>query len=141
MFLEEAVRTHLAADATLAAQIASRIYPVTMPQGAALPALIYSKISSVPEYTHDGSSGGVESRLQISCLGTTYAQVKQLSVNVKKAMRPLEQTPAVVGGAGGLFVAGAFLENEIDIYESNDVEQLERFHIPLDYMIQHEEDF
>lgn len=142
MLLEEALKTHLAANAALSAQIAARIYPLILPQNATLPALVYAKISSMPEaYTHSGNPGLIESRFQFSCIAKSYSEAKTLTVNVKKAMRPLERQQTVIGGVSGVLVAGAYLENEIDIYDVDDVEHLSQYHVPLDYLLQHEEDF
>ena len=141
MFLEEALRTHLLTNAALNAQVGGRISPGYLPDNATLPALALSRVSSIPEYSHEGNSGAIESRMEISCFAATYAEIKTLSANVKKAMRPLERVPAVIGGVGGVFVSGAFLENETDLYQPSDVDTQSRWHLPMDWMIQAEEDF
>lgn len=139
MFLEEALKTHLAANAALTALVSARIYPGILPQNSALPAVVYQKVSAVPEgVSHDGPAGLVESRLQFSVMGAKYSDVKAVSAAVKRAMRPLEKNPMDLSG---LRVAGAYLENETDIPEPNDVEALSRSHVAIDYLIQHEEDF
>lgn len=139
MFIEEAITAHLRDNAALTALIGTGgIYHVTLNQNASLPALVYSKVSSVPTYTHDGSSGLVESRFQISCLAKTYETVKELSAAVKKAMRPLESGPVKLSGVN---IGGAFLENETDLYVASDAEPASRYHIPQDWIVQHSEDF
>jgi len=140
MMIEEAIYSHLTADTGLAALVPARIYPLAMPQDGALPALVYSKVSGVPEYSHDGNTGLVEARFQFSCLGQNYGQTKSLSRAVKRAMQPLERAPRTIGGAAGVRVASALLENEVDIYDANEVEHAERVHIPLDYLIQYYEE-
>lgn len=141
MFLETAIKAHLATYAELTALVGTRIHPGSLPQNSPLPALVYSKVSGVPEYAHDGANGAVESRIQISCLGADYGTTKNVSKAVKRAFRPFEIAPGTMGGVGGVHVAGVFLENEMDIFESSDVEHLERYHIPQDWMFSHQEDF
>lgn len=140
MFLEEAIKAHLAANGELANLVGTRIYPGSLEQDSPLPALVYSKVSGIPEYAHDGASGAVESRIQISCLGADYGTTKLVSRAVKRALRPFEIAPGTMGGVGGVHVAGVFLENEFDMPEPNEVEELSRHHIPLDYMFSHQED-
>ena len=138
MFLEEALRTHLISYAPLNAQVGGRIATGYLPNNAPLPALLLSRVSSIPEYSHDGNCGLLESRMQIDCFAVTYPEIKTLSANVKKAMRPLERAALVIGG---LRLSGAFLENETDLYEASDVDTESRFHIPQDWFVIHEEDF
>lgn len=141
MYIEEALKKHLVADAGLLALVSTRIHAVTMPQNSALPAVVCSKVSSVPEYTHDGSAGAVESRFQLSCLAADYPGVKSLAKTVKKALRQFERAPGIMGGAGGLHVAGVFLESEFEMFDASDTDAQSRYHVPLDYLVLHAEDF
>ena len=142
MLLEDALAQHLVSDGGVAGLVAGRVYRVQMRSGDPLPAIICTKISAVPsEFCHDGP-GGVESRMQISCLGRTYAETKTLASKVKKSFAALEQAPGYLGGASGLFVSGVYRETEGDLFEANDVEQESRHHVPIDYLFEHAlEDF
>lgn len=139
MTLEDALKNHLSADGAVAALVGTRVYEVQMRAGDLLPALICTKVSAIPsELTHQGP-GGVESRVQISCLGRTYAEVKALAGKVKKSFATLESAPGLLGG--GLFVSSVSRETEVDLYEPNDVETESRYHVPVEYVFEHAEDF
>lgn len=136
MDIETAAYNHLIANATLSAQLSTRIHPLTLPQNSALPAIVYQKISAVPDYAHDGPVG-VESRMQFSCLAASYADAKLTARNVKKAFRPFEKAPGIMGG---LRIGGCFLDNELEMSETDEAEENSRVHIPLDYIFLHDDD-
>lgn len=76
--IEQRLYAHLSANADLSALVASRIYPLVIPQGASLPALVYQRISGVPA-NHAGRVPTLESaRVQINCYAQRYGQVKDL---------------------------------------------------------------
>lgn len=141
MHLEEAIYRQLNGNAALVAQVGGRFHREELPQNSALPAIVYSLISSIPaDQAHDGPAG-VESRIQISCLAATFLDAKVTAVKVKQALRPFEKEPGLMGGTDGLRVAGCFLDNEMSLREFDEVEQASRTHRPLDYIFLHEEDF
>lgn len=138
--IESAIVSYLAANATLAAQVGQRIRAGNLEQADALPGVVLTKINSVPDYSHDGTSGAVESLIQLSCLGTTYSDVKTLAVNVKRALRPIEQAPVQIGGPTGLLVAAAFLESEVDIPDIDEADVLSRYHVAQTWAFSHQDD-
>ncbi len=140
MLIEEAIYSHLSADTNLAAMHGGRVYPVVRPQGSALPAVVFQKISSVTEYAHDGAAGQAEARFQITAFAAGYLGAKQLADKIKKAFVGFERAPGTMGGAGGVKVAGVFRDNELDIYGAEETETLSLYQIPIDYLVQHEED-
>jgi len=111
MRLEEALYAHLSGDADVAALVGDRIYPLLVPQDADLPALAYQRISGVPIYAHDGPPGLARARVQITCLGRSYSEAKDLAARVRAALSGYRGT---MGGAGGVEVGAAFIENHRD---------------------------
>ena len=60
-----------------------RLYPLVIPQDAALPAVAYQKISSPKTQSHSGSSNLAHSRFQFTCAADTYAEVKEVANAVR----------------------------------------------------------
>ncbi len=46
--MESDLRTYLLGDATVAALVGTRVYPVRLPQGGTFPAITYQRVSQVP---------------------------------------------------------------------------------------------
>lgn len=114
MDIETALRAHLANHSGLAALVGGRIYPLILPQDPALPAVTYQKVSESSEYIHDGVSSIRKGRLQLDCWAATYATAKAVAAQVKAS---LHRFSGVLGGAGGVQVGGAWIEDETDFYE------------------------
>lgn len=132
MKIEEALFSHLKSHAGLSALVGTRIYPQIMPQGVTMPAVTYQKISGPREYSHGGPSELAHPRFQLSCWAKNYSTAKDIAEQVRLALQAYRGT---MGGAGGVTVYGAFLENEIDLYESD----TRLYHIPVDFSIWHKE--
>lgn len=132
MEIEQGLRNFLLSDQALATVVGERIFPITYPQEASLPAITYQLVSKVSEYSHDGGSGAKEAHYQISCFGKTYGEAKALAKTLRDALEPLGAAP---GSLGGIDVGGVFLENEIDVFDPADAEELSAFHVLADYTI------
>jgi hypothetical protein len=76
---------HLMADSAVTALIATRLYPMVIPQDQSLPAAAYQRISGPRDHTHDGRSDG-RPRIQITLLGSTYAEAKSLATAVRASL-------------------------------------------------------
>lgn len=74
MSVETTLYDAIVGDATLAALIGTRCYPVKLPDNVVFPALAYSVISQSPL----GSGGCAMARVQVDCHAATYAAVKTL---------------------------------------------------------------
>ena len=93
LFFEADLFTHLSADATIVALAASRIYPVLLPQGARLPAVVYSVPVLEEQGNLPGHSGDVEHyRLQVDCWALTDAASDALAAAVRARMRTAADT-------------------------------------------------
>lgn len=95
MRAEQVVYTLLAADAGVAALVGTRIYPGALPQGTALPALVYQHIDTVDLEPITAAAGGLiaRGRVQVNALvdadraGVSgYAQLKALGEAVRLAL-------------------------------------------------------
>ena len=57
MAIEAGLYAHLVGSAGVTALVATRVYPLLVPQDATLPAIAYQRISGPRDHTHDGPSG------------------------------------------------------------------------------------
>jgi hypothetical protein len=76
--LESGLVAHLMADGDVADLIGSRLYPLRVPQDVVLPAVVYQVITDIEEHTHDGPSGLVQARMQMTYHGSTYSEAKSV---------------------------------------------------------------
>jgi len=106
---------------------ADRVYPQTLPQGAALPALVYFSVNTPVDYTQQGESAIQTGRYQVECWGETYQDAKTLAEETRQMLSGFQ------GAMGEETVSGAFIEDEKD-----DKDPLtERKRIILDVLIEH----
>lgn len=140
MLIEEAVYTLVKGNPGVIAIAADRIHPVTMPQlekgKTFYPAVVFNLDNRERQQTHDGPTGLVKSRLIINPLGPNYFQVKTLADKVRLAVNGKTQELANIYGQ---HVRGVFLENEVDEFVFDEIEQLGLYSIPMEFSIQHKE--
>ena len=86
MDVDAALRAHLLTKTALTALISTRIYPDDISDGAALPCVVYLKVSDIPDYTHDGISGLRGPTIQFSAYATTKAVARSISAQIKAAL-------------------------------------------------------
>jgi hypothetical protein len=84
--IEQSLYSALTNDSTVSALVSTRIYPVIAPQSAALPMIVYQRVSTVPVTSIDGDSGLDSVRMQVSCWAKTYAETKSLAAAVRSAV-------------------------------------------------------
>lgn len=77
--MEAAFLAKLLASAGVTALVSARINWLRRPQGESLPAIVLHRIDGAPDYHHAGASGLVVSRVQVDCLGLSYASVKAIA--------------------------------------------------------------
>lgn len=131
--IEEAIYSHLIADAGVSALVSSRVYPLTIPQDIALPAIAYQRISGPRTHYHAGPSPVAQGRYQITCQAETYSASKGLANAVRSALDGY--SGAVTSGEESLEIEGAFLVNELDGYEFDTEAETVR----LDFLILYQE--
>ena len=130
--MEEALRAFLLTQSGVSSVVSDRAYWNMRPQGAALPALVLQVIDRSPAYTMDGNAALAETRVQIDCYGTTYAQAKTLARAVRTPLDGKRFTQSSIRFE-------AFRLDERDLSEAGTTEG-ERVHrISLDFQIWHQE--
>jgi len=130
MNIEEALYAHVTGDASIAALISDRFYPLRAPQGAALPYAVYQRISTPRIRSQSGPSGLARPRFQVTCYASSYSQSRQLANLMRISLDGFRGTMG-----GGVSVGAVFLENEMDTYE----DETGAFGTPMDFIIWHQE--
>lgn len=88
-YIDEVLRQELAADATIASLVGSRIFSTQAPQGTALPCVVYAQDqnSRGPFMHMRGMTGITRVTFAISCLGTSLMDVRNLSRAVRTVLQ------------------------------------------------------
>jgi hypothetical protein len=84
--VEEALTTKLRADATVAALVGSRIYPVKAPQATTSAYLVYDLLGGEDHTAHDGFGGLRSGRISYSCCAPKYGEAKAVAEAVRGAL-------------------------------------------------------
>ena len=71
---------------TVTSSVSTRIYPLTVPQESAFPAITYTRISGGKQNDLFGYSNLENPRIQIDCWAKTYKEVKTIAANVHDVM-------------------------------------------------------
>lgn len=132
------IYTILAADATVTGLVGSdsgggyKIYPVTIPQKEALPAVRIVEIAVEPFDTKSGESTLDAVRVQIDCYSTSMLTCQQLEEAVRGALDRYRGS-VVVAGTGGAtyFVDGIRFENRNQTMET----EKDIFRASADYQV------
>lgn len=127
--MEETIVALLLNNAAIAQIAGKRVTWVEREQGAALPAVVLTKVSGVRDYNMDGPSGLVSSRVQADCWALKFKD----SVRLGRAVRD-----ALSGYRAG-DTQGAFIEAERQSVEKEPDGATRYFRVSLDFMIWHAE--
>ena len=83
--IEKAVATALKSSPDVKANCGGRVFPLKIPQGTKLPAVVYQRTYSSPDYTLSGyTSEGVT--IMVNCFAMKYEQAKELALAVRSAL-------------------------------------------------------
>lgn len=96
MSIEALVYTRLTTYSGITAIASTRTYPLLLPQTPTYPAVTYQKISNSEQ---KGTSALRDSRWQLNCWASTYAEAHSLAAQIKAAFEEwhdLDQTPGVL---------------------------------------------
>jgi hypothetical protein len=107
--LEAAIAARLKAVGGLTALVAQRIYPQALPDGATLPAVTYSRISTGHNSAMGSDAAAVRARVQVSCWGKKYGDAKDVQVEARKALQRFRGTSA------STVIDDIFIEEERDL--------------------------
>jgi hypothetical protein len=88
MRAEKVVYDLLTGSEAVTALVGLKIYPGLIPQNTTMPAVSYELISSVDIPPINAQAGGVilRSRVQVSVLARTYAEVKTIQEAIRRAL-------------------------------------------------------
>jgi len=127
MSVEKDLKTYLLTRTAITDILGSRIYYQKLLQDPTLPALTYSRISTVRNRSHSGDSSLTRARIQYSCWGATPDDVEDLADAIESEMKSFS------GTAGSTTVYASIVENRISLLD----EESKYYHVPLDLMIQY----
>lgn len=91
MTIGTALRTHILADASIAALVASRVYPLRLPQfkpspAVNLPAIVLQRISEIRFAHLRGAEALARPRFQVDCWATTHDGATTLGALVRQRL-------------------------------------------------------
>jgi len=128
--IEKAIYSLLAAGGDVAELVATRIYPLMLPQPATLPAVTYQRIAGDWDITMDGANNYAEEMFQVNCWATSYKGARQLADTVRKVLDNYDDT------TGYVQIHCIHLEDEGDMIDmSNELAVLKRCGKRQDYRI------
>lgn len=115
--IEFALKAHLAADAAIAARVASRIYPLVIPQDASPTGdkLTYQRKSGPRNFNLTGGNDWSKAEFDVVAWSLSYDNAKLLADDVRNRMHGWAQDD-FGSGAGAVKVGFVKLINEEDGY-------------------------
>ena len=132
MTLEEGLFAYLSTYANLVAKVAAWVYPVKFPQDTTMPCVVFQRISTPRELTHDmsGATGTLaHPRIQIEAWSETYHEGKDIVDIIREALN------GKTGNMGGVTIRAALVDDEAVEYSPD----FELYRFNCDYILWHEE--
>ncbi|WP_028034107.1 DUF3168 domain-containing protein [Chelativorans sp. J32] len=130
--MEEAIIAILLADAGVAGQIGTQVYPGRAPQGVSTEYALVRSVTRLPDYTMAGPSGYEERRIQIDVYALTYTKAKRTARAIVNALSGRR------GKQGAINIQGIFLDGERDLPTTDEDDDVyNRFRTSLDFIIHH----
>lgn len=114
--IEEGLFSYLSTYAGLVSLIGARVYPDRIPQGATLPCLVYQRIDTARDLSHDTSGIGSDlahPRFQFNAWATTKSSAKAINEQVRSALNGKRGTIAT-----GVSINAALVADERYRYET-----------------------
>lgn len=121
----------LAEDAPVAALVATRVYPLVLPQGTTLPAVTYQRISGIHEKSLEGPSELTRPRFQLVAHASTFLTARLTANAIKRALdgrRAARTTTSIQSIA---------VENEFDHYNPAQADMAATWSSYIDLVIWH----
>jgi hypothetical protein len=99
--IEDALFTHLSADAGVSALVVARIYPMLAPESPTYPFIVYHAISETVPYAMGGpgSTDVVRRRYQFDCYGVDPTTARKVAAAVTTALDRFSGTVIYTGGS------------------------------------------
>ena len=130
--MEEAIIARLLADPGVTAIVGTRVHPGSVPQGTALPAIVFNRVDGAPLYSDDGEAGLETERVQIDCWSDSYSEAKRLARAVRASLS------AFAGTVAGVAFQNILLDAERDLRERGSGAESYPFRTSLDFIIWHQ---
>lgn len=109
--IEDAIYTHLASDADLAALVSTKVYPHSAPQRTLMPYLIYRRLHSEHLEHLGGSAGTCRALFEFSAWSTSYATAREIAEKIRLALQGFS------GTVGAVEIEGTNLIGDDDLHE------------------------
>ena len=131
-----AVRSYLLTKAAVTSLVGTRIYPDVLPQGCTMPAIVYSKISTVHEHTISHLAGLAACRIEFEAYATTRSAANTIVSTVQQC-----GVIAFRGLTNGIDIRAVYLEDGQQTYQipPSDGSQVHRYVTTFDLMISYQE--
>lgn len=128
MTVEADLYTRLSGFAGLSALVGTRIYPQTIPQASAMPAVSYHRVSTVRTSAMGSDVTIARARFQVDVWTQDFDSTKAVARQVQAALQRYRGTATVE-------ILACFFLNEVDLYEP----EPEIFHQALDFEVNYRE--
>lgn len=113
MAVEDAIYSRGITHVGLSALISTRLYPGIAPQDVTLPAVVYQRVSSVPESLLTADTNVTRDRFQFTVLASSYESLVNVGVQVKAAFQRWQGTEASV------IIEDSYLTGDVDLYQDD----------------------
>jgi hypothetical protein len=127
--IEESIFYKLANDTNVKAIVASRVYPIRLPQNVTLPCITYQRISTPRLHNHDKARATADPRLQLTTWDDNPKDVKTLSDAVRTCLDGYK------GTVQSVVIQGTLSDDENSDYDP----ESQIYWTNLDFIIWHEE--
>ena len=127
--VEAAIKSRLGGYGGLSALVASRVYPLHLPQRPTLPAVTYQRIDGPREHAMGADPGLAHPRIQVDSWAASYASAKAVATQVRGALQRWR------GTAAGVEVLAIYLESDQDDYEP----ETKQWRVRQDWTVWHRE--
>jgi hypothetical protein len=107
------------------------VYWVQRPQTSLLPSVVLYRISNIPDYTMDGPSGLIESRVQMDTFAKSYAEAKNTS---RILINNISGFHGTIGDTKFNLVS---IDGERDIYDASENDAERFYRVSVDLLIYH----
>ena len=137
MEINDALHSYLKGYAGLTVLISTRVYPDTLPQAPAYPAITFQQISEeeVESFTTPNSNM-IGATYQFSCWASTRASAQAVAKQLRLAFKNYS---GVMGGAGGVTVSGVEkISKTDDIFNDSDG-RIIAYRTSIDFQIWYQE--
>jgi len=130
--IEQALYTRLTGFAGLSALVASRVYPMRLPQSPTYPAVTYQRVAGERTPAMGADTGVMAAVVQLDAWGATYPSAKAVAKQVRLALERHRN------GSSDPEILDIFIERDQDLDPAEEpVPDL--FRVSLDFRVWHRE--